>query len=144
MDQEAALLLPPIPPPVAATVAAVEPTKLKLLEARFGADQEHSNSQTSFDSPSLTYHSAPASSQNNGAAVAIPSWQRMQNHQLPAHTKSSLKNVRKQAHPQRKSVVLVVQESPPTKGGKGTTNSNGSSAAKAVRILCESEESGIS
>jgi hypothetical protein len=133
-EEAVALLIPPIPP-VALVAVAVEPAKLKLLEARFGADQENSNSQTSFDSPSLTYHSATAS-QNNGPAVAIPSWQRMQNQHLAA-PKSSLKNsVRKQAHPQRKSVVLVVQESPPTKGGKqGSTHSNG----WAVRILCESK-----
>jgi hypothetical protein len=134
-EEAVALLIPPIPPVAAAAAIAVEPAKLKLLEARFGADQENSNSQTSFDSPSLTYQSAPAS-QQNGAAVAIPSWQRMQNQHLAA-PKSSLKNnVRKQAHPQRKSVVLVVQESPPTKNGKqGSTHSNGS----AVRILCESK-----
>jgi hypothetical protein len=114
-----------LPPTVA---AVVEPAKLKLLEARFGADPDNSNSQKSFDSPSLQYR------------TNVPSWQRMQTPTTaPPPNKSSLKsNTRKQAHPQRKSVVIVVQESPPTTKGKGG-NSNGSASVRIFNYVDLSE-----
>ena len=96
--------------------------KLRLLEARFGADEGNSNSQVSFDSPSLNYQPKKA---------GVPSWQRMQ--QQPP--KSVLKTGRKQPFP-RKSVVIV-QESPP-KGNHKTDSNQGSggsnSGTTAVRL----------
>jgi hypothetical protein len=116
-----------LPPTVA---AVVEPAKLKLLEARFGADPDNSNSQKSFDSPSLQYRLPHPSSD-----TTVPSWQRMQTPTAAPPNKSSLKNnARKQAHPQqRKSVVIVVQESPPTTKSKGG-NSNGSSSVRIYYV----------